>query len=158
MRRYKRSREADGQHRPRARRRMRMRRAALWAGVVGVAAALAALGSAPWPLSVEPVARSLNAAFGATGRLRWTAPKAATFRALPWPSLTIVDAQLDDASGASLVLAPEARLDLSVGELVRGRFSPVRAVLVTPIMTLDLDRSPVAGQDARPRAVIGPGA
>ncbi len=135
-----------------------MRRAALWAGVVGVAAAAAALGFAPWPLSPEPVAKSLNAAFGAAGRLRWSAPKAATFRALPWPSLTIVDAQLDDASGASLVLAPEARLDLSVGELVRGRFSPARAVLVTPIMTLDLDRSPVAGQDARPRAVIGPGA
>src|SRR5271166_4033308 len=136
---------------------MRMRRAALWAGVIGVAAALAALGSAPWPLSAEAVAKSLNAAFGA-GRLRWSAPKAATFRALPWPSLTIMDAQLDDASGASLVLAPEARLDLSVGELVRGRFSPVRAVLVTPIMTVDLDRSSVAGQRAIGRPAAGSGA
>ena len=76
------------------------------------------------------------------------APDAATFRALPWPSLRIVDARLDDALGTNLILAPETRLDLSIGELMRGRLSPTRAVLITPIMTLDLDRPPLALRDA----------
>ena len=80
--------------------------------------------------------------------MRWSAPAAATFRALPWPSLRIVDARLDDTVGANLVSAPEARLDLSIGELIKGRLTPVRAVLVTPIMTLDLDRPPLALEDA----------
>src|SRR5271167_4085494 len=122
---------------------MRMRRAAAWAGVVVVTAAVAALGFAPWSLTAKQVTESLNAAFGASARLRWAAPDSATFRALPWPSLRIVDARLDDALGANLISAPEARLDLSVAELIKGRMKPIRAVLVTPIITLDLDRPPL---------------
>ena len=125
-----------------------MRRAAAWAGVVVVTAAAAASGFAPWPLTAKQVTESLNAAFGASARLRWAAPDSATFRALPWPSLRIVDARLDDALGANLISAPEARLDLSVAELIKGRLTPTRAVLVTPIMTLDLDRPPLALRDA----------
>jgi AsmA protein len=126
-----------------------MGRAAAWAGVVVVVtAALAAAGFAPWPLTTRQVAENLNAAFGASARLRWGAPDAATFRALPWPSLRIVDARLDDARGTNLILAPEARLDLSIGELMRGRLTPTRAVLITPIMTLDLDRAPLTLRDA----------
>ena len=124
-----------------------MRRAATWAGVVVVTAAVAAVGFAPWPLATKQVAENLNAAFGASARLRWGAPDAATFHALPWPSLRIVDARLDDARGTNLILAPEARLDLSIGELMRGRLTPTRAVLITPIMTLDLDRPPLALRD-----------
>ncbi|MBV8107678.1 MAG: AsmA family protein [Hyphomicrobiales bacterium] len=127
-----------------------MRRAAAWAGVVvATAAVAAAVGFAPWPLTAKQVANNLNAAFDASARMRWSAPAAATFHALPWPSLRIVDARLNDAVGANLVSAPEARLDLSVGELIKGRLTPVRAVLVTPIMTLDLDRPPLAVKDAR---------
>ena len=125
-----------------------MRRAAAWAGVVVVvAAAMAAVGFAPWPLTTKQVAENLNSAFDASARVRWRAPDAVTFRALPWPSLRIVDARLDDALGANLILAPEARLDLSIGELMRGRLTPTRAVLITPIMTLDLDRPPLALRD-----------
>ena len=91
-----------------------MRRAAAWAGVVVVvAAAVAAVGFAPWPLTTKRVAENLNGAFDASARVRWRRPDAVTFRALPWPSLRIVDARLDDALGANLILAPEARLDLS---------------------------------------------
>ena len=123
-----------------------MRRPAAWAGVVVVTAAVAVLGFAPWPLSAKRVADSLNAATGASAPVRWGAPDAAAFRALPWPSLSIVGLRLDDALGANLISAPEARLDLSPGELVKGRLAPVRATLVTPIVTLDLDRPPWAGE------------
>ncbi len=128
-----------------------MRRAAAWAGVVVVTAAVAAgLGLAPWPLTTKQVADNLNAAFDASARVRWSVPDAATFRVLPWPSLRIVDARLNDAFGENLVVkAPEARLDLSLGELIKGRLTPVRAVLVTPVMTLDLDRPPLAFKDAQ---------
>jgi AsmA protein len=126
-----------------------MRRPAAWAGVVIVTAAVAVLGFAPWPLSAKRVAEALNATTGASAPVRWGAPDAATFRALPWPSLSIVGLRLDDALGANLISAPEARLDLSPGELVKGRLAPVRASLVTPIVTLDLDRPPWSGREAR---------
>ncbi len=136
---------------------MRIHRAAAWAGALVVAAAVAAMGFAPWPLSPKKVAESLNAAFGSSARMHWSAPEMGTFRTLPWPTLSIVDAQLDDALGASQVSAPEARLDLSVSELIKGRFAPVRAVLHTPIMTLDLDRPLLAGHEAWPDAASVPG-
>ena len=126
-----------------------MRRPAAWAGVVVVTAAVAVLGFAPWPLSAKRVAESLNAATGASAPVRWGAPDAAAFRALPWPSLSIVGLRLDDALGANLISAPEARLDLSPGELVKGRLAPVRASLVTPIVTIDLDRPPWGAREAR---------
>ena len=136
-----------------------MRRPAAWAGVVVVTAAVAVLGFAPWPLSAKRVAESLNAATGASAPVRWGAPDAAAFRALPWPSLSIVGLRLDDALGAILISAPEARLDLSPGELVKGRLAPVRATLATPIVTLDLDR-PWGGREApgeaRPPGALAP--
>jgi AsmA protein len=127
-----------------------MRRAAAWAGVVVATAAVAALGFAPWPLSARRVAERLNAAFGASAGVHWNAPESAIFQALPWPTLTIVNARLDSAVGVNLVTAPKARMDLSFGELIKGRFAPVRAVLVTPIMMLDLDRPPLIRQGAMP--------
>ncbi|MGB3583623.1 MAG: hypothetical protein WBA40_21265, partial [Roseiarcus sp.] len=109
-----------------------MRRAVAWSCAVASILALAACGFARWPLSAARVGDSLNAAFGASPRLHWSAPQAASFSALPWPSLRIVDARLDDAGGVNLLSAPTARLDLSLVELVRGRFIPTRAVLVSP--------------------------
>lgn len=136
-----------------------MRRAAAWAGVVVVVtAAVAALGFVPWPLTAKQIAENLNAAFDGSPRLRWGAPDSATFRALPWPSLRIVDARLDDTLGANLISAPEARLDLSVAELIKGRMKPIRAVLVTPIITLDLDRPPLVLDDAQAAEENGSGA
>ncbi len=128
-----------------------MRRPAAWAGVVAVTAAAAVLGFAPWPLSAKRVAEGLNAA-GSSASVRWGVPDSAAFRALPWPSLSIVGLRLDDALGANLISAPEARLDLSPGELLKGRLAPVRATLVTPIVTLDLDRPPWGGREAREEA------
>ena len=137
-----------------------MRRPAAWAGGIVVTAAVAVFGFAPWPLSAKRVADGLNASTGASAPLRWGAPDAAAFRALPWPSLSIVGLRLDDALGANLISAPEARLDLSPGQLVKGRFAPVRAPLVTPIVTLDLDRPPCAGPrdpgGGRPPGALAP--
>ena len=121
-----------------------MRRAAAWAGGVGLTAGVAALGFASWPLSTQRVADCLD---GASAPLRLGVPDAATFRALPWPSVSIEGARLDSAGGAVRIAAPEARLDLSVGALVQGRFAPIRARLANPIVTLDLDRAPFAGQE-----------
>ena len=122
-----------------------MRRAAAWGSAVVLILALAGCGFARWPLSAAKVGDSLNAAFGAAPRLRWSAPQAATFSLFPWPSLRVVDARVNDAYGVNLLSAPAARLDLSLGELMRGRFVPARAVLASPTVTLDLDRPPFAG-------------
>ena len=121
---------------------MNVRRAAAWASVVALLAV--AVGFAPWPLSPARVAERLNGAFGARPQLVWRVPDAATFSALPWPNLRIVDARLDDALGANLMSAAEAKLDLSLTELVEGRFAPARVFLVTPTVTLNLDRPPFA--------------
>jgi AsmA protein len=135
-----------------------MRRAVAWGCAVASILALAACGFVRWPLSAARVGDSLNAAFGASPRLHWSAPQAATFSVLPWPSLRVVDARLDDAGGVNLFSAPTARLDLSLFELARGRFIPVRAVLVSPTVTLDIDRPPfsaTAAGLAAPASVAG---
>ena len=135
-----------------------MRRAVAWGCAVASILALAACGFARWPLSAARVGDSLNAALGASPRLHWSAPQAATFSALPWPSVRIVDARLDDAGGVNLLSAPAARLDLSLVELVRGRFIPTRAILVSPTVTLDIDRPPFAAAAAglaAPASVAG---
>jgi len=54
-----------------------------------------------WPLTAVKVGDSLNAAFGASPRLHWSVPQAATFSALPWPSVRIVDVRLDDTYGVN---------------------------------------------------------
>jgi AsmA protein len=135
-----------------------MRRAVAWGFAAASILALAACGFARWPLSAVRVGDSLNAAFGPSPRLHWSAPEAATFSALPWPSLRIVDARLDDAGGVNLLSAPTARLDLSLLELARGRFIPTRAVLVSPTVTLRVDRAPfgAAGSELiTPASVAG---
>jgi AsmA protein len=135
-----------------------MRRAVAWGCAAASILALAACGFARWPLSAAKVGDSLNAAFGASPRLHWNAPQAATFSILPWPSLRIVDARLDDAGGVNLLSAPTARLDLSLVELARGRFIPTRAVLVSPTVTLHIDRAPFAAAGeglAAPASVAG---
>ena len=135
-----------------------MRRALAWGCAVASILALAACGFVRWPLSAARVGDSLNAAFGASPRLHWSAPEAATFSVFPWPSLRIVDARLDDAGGVNLLTAPTARLDLSLVELARGRFIPTRAILVSPTVTLDIDRPPFAAAaagSAGPASVAG---
>ena len=135
-----------------------MRRTVAWGSAVASMLVLAACGFARWPLSAARVGDSLNAAFGASPRLHWSAPEAASFSALPWPSLRVVDARLDDVNGVNLLSAPTARLDLSLLELARGRFIPTRAVLVSPTVTLDIDRPPfasVAAGLAGPASVAG---
>jgi AsmA protein len=134
-----------------------MRRAVAWGCALASILALAACGFARWPLSAAKVGDSLNAAFGASPRLHWSAPQAATFSVLPWPSVHIVDARLDDIGGVNLLSAPTARLDLSLIELARGRFIPIRAILVSPTVTLDIDRPPFAAAAglAAPASVAG---
>jgi AsmA protein len=122
-----------------------MRRPVAWGLALALIVALAACGFMRWPLSATKVGDSLNAAFGASPRLHWRAPQAASFSALPWPSVRIEDAQLDDAYGVNLLAAPAARLNLSLMELLRGRLIPKRAILVSPTVTVDLERPPFAG-------------
>ena len=107
-------------------------------------------------MSAAKVGDSLNAAFGASPRLHWSAPETASFSVLPWPSVRIADARLDDAYGVNLLSAPAARLNLSLIDLIRGRFIPVGVVLVGPTVTVDIDHPPfagVAGELAEPAAV-----
>jgi AsmA protein len=122
-----------------------MRRVVAWGCAAAVILALAACGFVRWPLSAAKVGDSLNAAFGSSSRLHWSAPQAATFSLFPWPSVRVVDARLNDAYGVNLLSASIARLDLSLVELMRGRIVPARAVLVSPTVTLDIDRPPFAG-------------
>src|SRR3984957_1408810 len=133
-----------------------MRRAVAWGLALALIVALAACGFMRWPLSAAKVGDSLNAAFGASPRLHWSAPQAASFSALPWPSVRIVDARLDDAYGVNLLSAPAAGLNLSLIDLLRGRVIPTGVVLVSPTVTIDIDRPPfagTAGESAGPASV-----
>ena len=121
-----------------------MRRVTAWGLALALIVALAACSFVRWPLSAAKVGDSLNAAFGASPRLHWSAPKAASFSALPWPSVRILDAQLDDVHGVDLLSAPSARLNLSLIDLLRGRFIPKGAILVSPRVTIDVDAPPFA--------------
>ena len=122
-----------------------MRRAVAWGFALALIVALTACGFMRWPLTATKVGDSLNAAFGASPRLHWSAPRTASFSALPRPSVRIVDARLDDAFGVNLLSAPEARLNLSLIDLLRGRFIPTGVVLVSPTVTVDIDHPPFAG-------------
>ena len=122
-----------------------MRRAVAWGLALALIVALTACGFMRWPLTATKVGDSLNAAFGASPRLHWSAPENASFSVLPRPSVRIADARLDDAYGVNLLSAPEARLNLSLIELLRGRFIPTGVVLVSPTVTIDIDRPPFAG-------------
>ncbi len=122
-----------------------MRRAVAWGLALALFVALAACGFMRWPLSAAKVGDSLNAAFGASPRLHWSAPETASFSAFPWPSVQIAEARLDDAYGVNLLSAPAARLNLSLVDLLRGRFIPTGAILVSPTVTIDVDRPPFAG-------------
>src|SRR5271154_4165385 len=122
-----------------------MRRAVAWGSALALIVALTACGFMRWPLTAAKVGDSLNAAFGASPRLHWSAPKAASFSALPRPSVRIEDAGLDDAYGVNLLSAPEARVNLSLINLLRGRFIPTGVVLDSPTVTIDVDRPPFAG-------------
>jgi AsmA protein len=122
-----------------------MRRALAWGSVLTLIVALAACGFVRWPFSAARVGDSLNAAFGASPRLHWGAPRAASFSALPWPCVRIVDARLDDAYGVNLLSAPTARLNLSLINLLRGRLVPTGAVLMSPMIKVDMDHPPFAG-------------
>ncbi len=122
-----------------------MRQALAWGLALALIVALAACGFVRWPMSAAKVGDSLNAAFGASPRLHWSAPQAASFSALPWPSVRIVEARLDDAYGVNLLSAPAARLDLSLSDLLRGRFIPTGVILVSPTVTIDIDHPPFAG-------------
>jgi len=133
-----------------------MRRPVAWGIALALIVALTACGFLRWPLSATKVGDSLNAAFGASPRLHWSAPKAASFSVLPWPSVRIEDARLDDAYGVDLLSSPAARLNLSLIDLLRGRFIPTGVVLVGPTVTIDVDRPPfagVAGESAGPASV-----
>ena len=133
-----------------------MRRAVAWGSALALIVALTACGFMRWPLTATKVGDSLNAAFGASPRLHWSAPETASFSVLPRPSVRIADARLDDAYGVNLLLAPEARLNLSLIDLLRGRFIPTGVVLVSPTVTIDIDRPPfagAAGESAGPASV-----
>jgi AsmA protein len=133
-----------------------MRRPVAWGVALALIVALTACGFLRWPLSATKVGDSLNAAFGASPRLHWSAPETASFSVLPWPSVRIDGARLDDAYGVNLLSSPSARLNLSLIDLLRGRFIPTGVVLVGPTVTIDVDHPPfagVAGESAGPASV-----
>ncbi|MGB7975624.1 MAG: AsmA-like C-terminal region-containing protein [Roseiarcus sp.] len=133
-----------------------MRRPVAWGLALALIVALTACGFMRWPLTAAKVGDSLNAAFGASPRLHWSAPESASFSALPRPSVRITEARLDDAYGVNLLLAPKARLNLSLIDLMRGRFIPTGVVLDSPTVTVDIDRPPfagAAGESAGPASV-----
>ena len=51
-----------------------MRRVVAWGFALALIVAMAACGFLRWPLSAAKVGDSLNAAFGASPRLHWSAP------------------------------------------------------------------------------------
>ena len=97
-----------------------MRRAVAWGAALALIVALTACGFVRWPLSAAKVGDSLNASFGASPRLHWSAPQTASFSAFPWPSVQIAEARLDDAYGVNLLSAPAARLNPDITAMPAG--------------------------------------
>ena len=116
-------------------------KAVAWAGAVALAVTILVCGFVRWPVSPTLARAGLNAYSATEGGERWAAPDAVTFRALPWPSLHFYNARLD-SGGPNLLYAPEARIDLSLGQLLRGQFIPARTTFVSPTITVDLDAPP----------------
>jgi len=115
---------------------MTTRRAATWVVIIALAAIVVVCGFVRWPVSAGWVTASLNSSFRRVGLV--TSPSGASLRLLPWPNLQLYDARLDSRAGANVAAAPEARLDLSLVDLLQGRLTPWRALLINPIVTLDL--------------------
>src|SRR5574337_516208 len=104
--------------------------------IIALAAMIVGCGFVRWPVSAGWVTASLNSSFRRVGLV--TSPSGASLRLLPWPNLQLYDARLDTRSGANVAAAPEARFDLSLVDLLQGRLAPSRALLINPIVTLDL--------------------
>ena len=113
-------------------------KAVAWAGAAALAVVILVCGFIRWPVSPSSARASLNAYSATDYGVRWAAPDAVTFRALPWPSLHFYNARLDSA-GPNLLYAPEARVDLSLGQLLRGQVVSARTTFVSPIILVDLD-------------------
>lgn len=112
------------------------RGAGKWGAVAGLAAIVLVVGFVRWPIPAERAAAGINASF--SGAAAVALPSGATLRLFPWPSLRLFDLRLEFPAGGNLVAAPEAQLDLSLGDLIEGRLTPRRALLINPIVTLDV--------------------
>lgn len=123
---------------------MRLARKGLFGGL-GVLVVLAA-GLYSWPIGGERVKAALDAAIGPAAGLHWRPSARAFFTLLPWPTLRIVDAELVDANGRTVLDSPNARIRLWPARLLVGKFAPMSARLTTPTVLIDLD---AAGEGAR---------
>jgi AsmA protein len=131
-----------------------MRHGVKWAlGLLCVLGFLAG-GAHQWPVGSTEVGSEINEAMPPRFGLHSRGPTRATLALLPWPTLRLVDLELVDARGQSVLSAPAARLPLSLTGLLRGRFVPLGATLRNPTAFIDLDATPVAA--AKEHAVSEP--
>ena len=116
-----------------------MRSAKTWA-LVGLCALLAvAAGFYPWPIAGPRVNAALDSLVGPAAGLHWRPQERVSFTLLPSPGLRLLDAELVDAGGTSVLDAPLVQVGLSPAGLLGGVFTPVSATLVKPTMLIDLD-------------------
>jgi AsmA protein len=119
-----------------------MRVGGKWAlSAVGALVILGILGAGAyrWPIDPARVAAQLNSATAPADGLHWGRPARASFRLLPRPALRMVDVELLDAKGVSVLSAPNAEIGLWPWGLLRGEFTPVSAKLLNPTALIDLD-------------------
>ena len=119
-----------------------MRVGGKWAlSALGALVVLGVLGAGVyrWPIDPARVAAQLNSATAPVGGLHWGRPGRASFTLLPRPALRMIDVELLDAKGVSVLSAPNAEIGLWPWGLVRGEFAPVSAKLLNPTALIDLD-------------------
>ncbi len=110
----------------------------VWATAGGGLALVLGVASIPWSLDPAPLVDRLNEAF-APRNYHWERPTSATLRVFPQPILDVFGLRLVDASGAVVFRASTAAVQLSIPQLLSGRYAAVRARLKEPTGDLDLD-------------------
>jgi uncharacterized protein involved in outer membrane biogenesis len=124
-----------------------------WMAASGLVIAALVLGCWPWEIPAEYASRRLSVRLRDSLGFTLSRPARVIFTALPEPSLTIVDAEIHGADGATIVWAPASKVRLAWLPLLHGRLEIAEATLRRPTILIDLDRKPFAADSALGAAI-----
>jgi AsmA protein len=119
-----------------------------WTAIGVALLALAAAGVYRWPIPSPTVQMSLNQLLGKSLGLSVQGPARAYLTLLPLPKVQVVDIELRGVDGATVVSAPEAKMQALLAPLLAGRLAFSEATLRRPTIFADLDHPPFARDSA----------
>ncbi len=121
------------------------------AGLLVVAALIAAAGAYRWPISSAFVSGEFGRQLANAIGLELRGPARAYLTLLPLPTIQLVDIELCDGNGAAVISVPQARARIALGPLLTGRLRLSEASLRRPTVLIDLDKSPFGKDSALAR-------